>query len=359
MADSEIWGGTLGGVGPLAPTMRAAVATGPNAGGWSEMRWADGTVSLPSISFAADPDTGVYRPGTNILGFVTGGVERLRIAADGRIGIGVTTLTHTLEAIGSDGSLMVGNGRTANTIKSTWFYSPAYSTAVNGRVITFYTYNDVNNNVLRIGGGQSGGQAATQLGFYTAAAIDTASGTMRWSIESDGHFLPSTNNTYDVGSASVRVRTYYGVNGAINTSDGREKTELRAFTAAEMRAGKRIAKIIGIFQFLSSIAEKGEDHARWHVGVIAQDVWTIMADEGLVDPLDDTNPNSKYAFLCWDEWDAVEATDEEFDEDGNPISIAREGREAGNRFGIRPDQLALFLIAAQEARLTALEEAAS
>jgi len=43
---------------------------------------------------------------------------------------------------------------------------------------------------------------------------------------------------------------------------------------------------------------------------------------------------SDYAFYCYDEWEA------EFDEEGNEIS------PAGNRYGVRYDELLAFIIAA-------------
>ena len=68
-----------------------------------------------------------------------------------------------------------------------------------------------------------------------------------------------------------------------------------------------------------------------------------MADEGLIDALDeDGRPGrAPYAFLCWDEWNAEAGSG---------------GRQS--RFGIRPDQLALFLLAGLGQRLAALEAAA-
>jgi hypothetical protein len=114
-----------------------------------------------------------------------------------------------------------------------------------------------------------------------------------------------------------------------------------------MAAAKRIAAELGFYQWNDAVAEKGEDGARLHFGVRAQAVWAIMADEGLADPVGiGADPTSRHAFLCWDRWA------EERDAEGRIV------RAAGERFGIRPDQLALFLIAAQEARLAALEAAA-
>lgn len=42
-----------------------------------------GTAALPIWSFEGDPDTGMWSPGANILAWSTGGVERLRLSAEG------------------------------------------------------------------------------------------------------------------------------------------------------------------------------------------------------------------------------------------------------------------------------------
>ncbi len=45
----------------------------------------NGTVGAPSVSFVSDPDTGVYLPSVGVLSSAVGGVEVLRLSADGSL----------------------------------------------------------------------------------------------------------------------------------------------------------------------------------------------------------------------------------------------------------------------------------
>lgn len=186
--------------------------------------------------------------------------------------------------------------------------------------------------------------------------------------------LAGGDNAYTLGGAANRWSVAYVATGAINTSDAREKTWRGALNEAELRAASRIAREIGVYQWNDAIEEKGADKARLHVGLRAQAVWAIMADEGLVDPIaKNGKPGATpYAFLCWDKWD--DKFEDEMIEEYLPPSICAETgeeiptaivrrptgkkvltRPAGDRFGVRVDQLALFIAAAQEQRLAALE----
>ena len=55
-----------------------------------------GTAAAPALTFNTDLDTGIFKGGDDVLGFATGGSERVRIDADGRIGIGDQTLDDDL-----------------------------------------------------------------------------------------------------------------------------------------------------------------------------------------------------------------------------------------------------------------------
>lgn len=56
-------------------------------------RLADGTAAVPSFGFNAEASTGLYRAGTNILGFSVGAGEKMRILGTGNVIIGTTSNT--------------------------------------------------------------------------------------------------------------------------------------------------------------------------------------------------------------------------------------------------------------------------
>ncbi len=58
----------------------------------------DGSEQLPGISFGSDSNTGMWRVGENILGFTTGGVEKMRISSGGVAITGSLSITGTSDA---------------------------------------------------------------------------------------------------------------------------------------------------------------------------------------------------------------------------------------------------------------------
>jgi len=64
-----------------AARWRFAAAGHLAALGAYQFQAADGTVALPAVSFYSDPDLGMYRIGSNVLGFSAGNLEMLRLSA--------------------------------------------------------------------------------------------------------------------------------------------------------------------------------------------------------------------------------------------------------------------------------------
>jgi len=75
---------------------------------------ADGTATNPILMFTADTNTGFYRPSNDTLGVVTNGVERMRVDANGNVGIGTTNPQEILHVAGSINAYAVPRIVTAN-----------------------------------------------------------------------------------------------------------------------------------------------------------------------------------------------------------------------------------------------------
>lgn len=113
------------------------------------------------------------------------------------------------------------------------------------------------------------------------------SGGMQVSVD----LKPLTDNARNLGSGSLRFATVYAATGTINTSDARGKTEVRPLAEAEKRAIRRVMSGVGVFQWLTAVADSGEA-ARLHCGVTAQSVEAAFAAEGL--------DARRYALFCED-----------------------------------------------------------
>lgn len=136
--------------------------------------------------------------------------------------------------------------------------------------------------------------AAQDFFFYDAVAAAT-----RLLINANGHWLPGTDNVQNIGEPAKRMGTIFAGTGAINTSDARYKhwkSYLRDMPGL-VKAGLMIPEIIGSFQFLQSIQEKGQDAwdqltpeqranttptelgqdlARIHIGLTVQELEAIL-----------------------------------------------------------------------------------
>lgn len=127
----------------------------------------------------------------------------------------------------------------------------------------------------------------------------------------EGTIRPKTDNTLYCGTSSQRWNTIYAGTATINTSDERQKTEIKDPDEALMRAWSKVG--FKVFQFKDAVEKKGSD-ARIHVGVIAQQVHDAFASEGL--------DASRYGLFCHDHWEKDEEA----------------GIEAGDAYGIRYEE---------------------
>lgn len=178
----------------------------------------------------------------------------------------------------------------------------------------------------------------TQNQLVTTDALEiTADGTSSFG----GVARPSTDNARALGTAALRWSVVYAGTGTINTSDARDKTPVRALEGSELSASLALARELGIYQWLAVLEDEG-DAARLHSGVTSQRVEEVMAAHGL--------DAERYGFFCYDQWPAEPGFT---DEAGNTTA----GVEAGDRYGLRYDELFGFIIAGLASRVDALEQA--
>ncbi|MBO9599585.1 MAG: tail fiber domain-containing protein [Cohnella sp.] len=118
---------------------------------------------------------------------------------------------------------------------------------------------------------------------------------------------PETDAGGNIGSASFRLNVVYAATGTINTSDATMKTPLARFDDNVLDAIGEVQ--CGLYQWLDAVAKKGQDSARFHAGVIAQQIAQIFAEREL--------DVSRYGFWCSDP--LFEDVEEEADADDIPV----------------------------------------
>jgi len=209
-----------------------------------------------------------------------------------------------------------------------------------------------------VGSKQTGANVnQTGLAFFVGATNEMSEELFEgWVIDHNRAFYPALDNAFSAGTASNRISQIFAGTANINTSDGRDKSEVRKFTDQEISAALELADEIGIYQWLESIDEKGIDAARLHSGLTVQRAIEVMESHGLV-PI-------RYGWICHDEWDAITeiketiaARDAVVDEAGNEIepalpeheAIICPAREAGDRWSFRPTEMIFWVIAAMAA----------
>jgi hypothetical protein len=207
--------------------------------------------------------------------------------------------------------------------------APAYLSCTNfanneAKLCGSYPVSAINaNNGLRA----RFGLVKATLGLESALLQNTGQPILSDSSE----FGPATDNVTTLGSASRRWTVVYATTGTINTSDARSKVQDRPLSDAEKAVAVKVKGLLKAFKFADAVESKG-DKARIHFGVYAQEVALAFESEGL--NADD------YGLFCYDEWEANPAV---LDENGVEVTPAT---EAGNRFGIRYEELLAFVLTA-------------
>ena len=235
-------------------------------------------------------------------GFITLGVnaEHMRIDSNGSVGVGTTNPQQKLHVHGNG---TFGSGNTRITTYSDSTYSGIY----NGSSLT-------SNEAIYLG---------------DANEFHYIGGSLAFQISGSHTYLhnvfPRIDNTFDIGGSSNRFDDIYATNGSIQTSDERQKQDIKELTEAEARVAVAAKALLRTYRWTDAVEAKdnnldSDEEARIHFGIVAQDLKAAFEAEGL--------DAGRYGMFVHSTW-----TDEETDEERDLM-------------GVRYSELLAFIIAA-------------
>ena len=177
-----------------------------------------------------------------------------------------------------------------------------------------------------------------------------------------GRVIPGKDDQWTLGRPSYRWADVYSMNSSNQTSDESLKQDIATLTTAEMNAAKRLSALFKTYRWKDAVVEKGNEKARTHTGIIAQQVKSAMEAESL-DP-------TKYAFYCVDEWyedsQGTKLPLETATREGDSVEEGTNAELGGSivvptgfnkvtRYSVRYVELLAFISAYNEQRFTSIE----
>lgn len=176
-----------------------------------QIKAADGSIAAPSISFASDPDTGIFWSSSGVYRFTANQSNSLVISginlilnATGSIGFGGSGISNPNITLfkDADGTMALRNTTTPTSANSFRVYN-TYTSSTNNEYGSLSWKQTANEFWVNTAKG-SGGGTARRL-------ILSTDNTGRWSVgATTGHLTAYTDNTYDIGATgATRPRSIY------------------------------------------------------------------------------------------------------------------------------------------------------
>lgn len=171
-----------------------------------------GNDSLGGTTFYSRTSTNANAP----YQFYTGTTERVRIAADGKVGIGTSSPGGALDVAYGGISMLIGAdvdsfNRTNSTQKLSRIGGYHYTNSEEPFALITGVSGSTATEIL-IGGGTSVFNTATGILFYTAANNTTLTGTKRIEITSDGSVIVGSPTGGGKGSGTINAQAVYDDN---------------------------------------------------------------------------------------------------------------------------------------------------
>ena len=299
----------------------------------------------------ANASSGIYHRGTgnliisandsaSIL-FDTNGTNALTLSNTqnatfaGDINIDSSSAIHMDFGAGGSSDIIAGTGTTVKfggistsddiTAQLLGFGGNATLTISDGEAELLGSYGELLNfKVSTTTVGSIGSKSEPSTNIFMETASGTSAVGFKILTASGSHYIaPSqdqgatADNQVRLGFSSNRYVELYAVDGSINTSDRNEKQDIQELSEAEQRVAVACKGLIRRYKWNHAVEQKGDD-ARYHFGIIAQDLQDAFATEGL--------DAGDYGMFISETWT---------DEEGNEQT----------RLGVRYNELLAFIIA--------------
>jgi hypothetical protein len=185
---------------------------------------ASGSASVPSITPTGDSNTGVFFPSPDTFAVTTGGSERIRVDSSGRLAIGTTSPSVTLDVAGraNIGGVLSLVGAATNTswgvssysvVEGAYSGSLAFDRVFADTYLSSNSYYDGTNWKYKLGVGSAqyrlGDPASGSTGIHRwlSAVSGTADGTITWlermRLDGSGRLLVGTSSARDLGEGGT------------------------------------------------------------------------------------------------------------------------------------------------------------
>lgn len=209
--------------------------------------------------------------------------------------------------------------------------------SANGEVMQTYTTWSGVQKYTRALGSTVGPwvKTATSNDVFTTSGRITAAGLTSTAASTMQNITPQATTTYNLGSASLVWNNIYTQNAVTVVSDRNYKDQISAIPDEVLDVWATID--YSQWKMKAAIEMKGNSDARFHVGIVAQEIKEKFEAAGL--------DATEYGILIYDKWDAVEPVeyqppvyDEETDELISEEVQAVEGRDAGEIWMVRMEE---------------------
>jgi hypothetical protein len=245
--------------GPASATSGVIAAFDGTTGKLLQAGAGAGSFSSPSIRFAAETDAGFYRIGSRVLGYSSYGVEGLRIDDTVRVGLGVSSISYTLDVRTNPGG---GNAARFRSV-ATSGANTVFISNNNDVGLKLETYGSAatTGTVLNVG---ANGAAIYGTGAAPLAIAATSGQPLLFGSGTSEHVRITSAGNVGIGTATPSTTLDVGGTGALKTPVGTD--------------GQRPTPATGMLRFnTDSSSFEGYDGSAW--GAIGGGGGTVAFDD--------------------------------------------------------------------------------